>query len=366
MPADNSDNHTHSDSELEKYNYFLPNEFIAQSPAVPRDHSKLLIAVKQKNQAKQDKSERIQTIHTQFFNLIDYLNSGDVLVINETKVSQARLTGKKDTGGRVEVILEKKLAKSNQWQCRIKGNKVREGTGLVFEKARGEVLEKSEDKFAVRFEDLKKERSTMPLPPYIKNKVRERDYQTVYANVRQQGSLAAPTAGLHFTTELLEKIKQKGVRIAKVCLHISFSTFLPVRNIQSHKTGLEEYEITKENAGIINKAIKNDKAGNRGRLIAVGTTTLKTLETVAHKHGKIVPDKGCSDLFIKPGFEFKSGVDAMITNFHLPKSSLLLLVSAFFGRENILNLYQQAIKKNYRFYSLGDAMFLVNENKHPQ
>lgn len=320
---------------LEDYNYDLPKEMIAQEVFKPRDHCKLLVL-----------REKIE--HKKFFEIVDYLEKGDVLVLNETKVSLAKLIGKKATGGKVEVILTKDLG-GNEFECRIKGSHIQEGTELIFNEDKCKVVERKEDIFFIKFEKkINQKNLILPTPPYVKKKVPEEDYQTVFA--KREGSLAAPTAGLHFTEELLEKIKAKGVKIAKIKLDISYETFLPVRDVKTHSTGKEAFEIDAENAKIINS----------GSIVAVGTTVVKCLESAEWKDGKISPSKGVSEIFIKPGHVFKAKIKAMVTNFHLPKSSLLLLTCAYAGRERILKAYNEAVKENYRFYSLGDAMMIFS------
>ncbi|MBW2963388.1 tRNA preQ1(34) S-adenosylmethionine ribosyltransferase-isomerase QueA [Candidatus Woesearchaeota archaeon] len=320
---------------LEDYDYDLPKEMIAQEVFRPRDHCKLLVL-------------RDGIEHKKFFEVVDYFDEGDVLVLNETKVSAAKLVGQKSTGGKVEVILTGE--KDGVYEGRIKGSKIKEGTELVFGDLKGVVVKRDNDIFFIKFDNkLDKKNLIVPTPPYVKKEVPEEDYQTVYA--KEEGSLAAPTAGLHFTEELLEKIKAKGVKIAKIKLDISYETFLPVRDIESHSTGKEAFEIDAKNAAIINS----------GKIIAVGTTVVKCLESADWENRKVLPSKGVSEIFIKPGHEFKSDIKAMITNFHLPKSSLLLLAAAYAGRERILAAYEEAVRKNYRFYSLGDAMMIFKQ-----
>jgi S-adenosylmethionine:tRNA ribosyltransferase-isomerase len=260
-------------------------------------------------------------------------------------VSLAKLVGKKSTGGKVEVILVKE--KDGVYECRIKGSKIKEGTELVFKENKAILTKRNNDVFYLKFDKkINKENLIIPTPPYVKREVPEEDYQTVYA--KKEGSLAAPTAGLHFTDELLEKIKKKGVKIAKIKLDISYETFLPVRDVETHSTGKEYFEIDEENAAIINS----------GKMVCVGTTVVKCLESAEWKDGKVLPSKGVSEIFIKPGHKFKANIKAIITNFHLPKSSLLLLTCAYVDKEKILKAYQEAIKNNYRFYSLGDATLI--------
>ncbi|MBW2982144.1 tRNA preQ1(34) S-adenosylmethionine ribosyltransferase-isomerase QueA [Candidatus Woesearchaeota archaeon] len=326
--------------KLSDFDYNLPKEFIAQFPVSPRDNSKLMIINKKIH-------------HKKFYNILDYLNKGDVLVVNETKVIPAKLTGKKTTGAKVELIIEE--IDKNKYKCRIKATNPRVGNKLIFNKYKAEIIDQDEDHFTVEFdEDVNKIMGSigqLPLPPYVKRKLEKNSqYQTVYSN--KKGSIAAPTAGLHFTKRLLSKIKKKGIRIAKVTLHVDFGTFLPVRNINKKTLHKEYFEINKKNADIINK--------RKGRLFVVGTTSVRTLES-ANKNNKIIPKKGETEIFIKPGYKFKTKIDGLITNFHLPKSTLLMLVSAFTGRKKILSAYKLAVKNKYRFFSFGDAMLILNK-----
>ena len=346
--------------ELNEFDYELPDELIAQRAVTPRDHSKLMVL----------KNGKIE--HKHFYEIIDYLSEGDVLVVNHTKVAKAKIKGRKETGGKVEIILENEsIIKSLQepadkFLCRIKGSNVKPSVKIIFDSTSNtgyipdnfycEVLNKENDVFTIKFN--KKLSSAiidkyfkLPLPPYIKQDIREEDeYQTVYSTVT--GSVAAPTAGLHFTNDLLRKIEAKGVIIARVCLHVGFGTFLPIRNkIKEHKMHAEYYEIDEENAKKINE--------RKGKLYLVGTTTVRVIESVADNNGIVHARHGTTDIFIYPGYKFKVNFDGLITNFHLPKSTLLLLVSAYYGKEKILNAYNIAVQNKYRFYSLGDAMFLV-------
>ena len=328
--------------ELESYNYGLPSHLIAQSALHPRDHCKLLVL---------PADGKIE--HHKFYEIVDYLQPGDVLVVNETKVKPAKLIGKKESGGKVEVILTRER-KPLVFECRIKGSNIKVGSILRFSQTQAEVLARDNDIFIIVFTqqpaapDLQ-----LPTPPYVKQPIPEQDYQTVFA--RHAGSLAAPTAGLHFTSGLLKRVRQKGVEIAKIRLDISYETFLPVRDLATHATGKEYFELDEKNAEKINRA---------QRIIAVGTTVVKCLESCEWKKGKngkqkeVVPTTGYSQLFIRPGYRFKAPIAALITNFHFPKSSLLLLTCALGGRERILRAYEAAIKNNYRFYSLGEGMML--------
>ena len=337
------------------YHYDLPEELIAQTPMEPRDHSRMLVF-----------DRNTQTItHKHFFDVIDYLNEGDVLVVNNTRVIPARLFGTKvSTGAKAEVfLLEKK--QENVWKVLLKpARKLKPSTVVQFDEnfscevleqyQMGEALVKFCEKKGTFEENLLRV-GTMPLPHYIHEKLKDRErYQTVYNKI--EGSSAAPTAGLHFTPELLEKIKQKGVKVVSVLLHVGLGTFRPVseENILNHDMHTEHYEITQETADIINTAKKN---GNK--IIAVGTTSVRTLESVAQKFGgELKADVGETKIFIYPGFEWKI-VDHLITNFHLPESTLIMLVSSFCGIENTLNFYNEAVRQKYRFYSFGDSCLIL-------
>jgi len=328
--------------ELNDFDYELPKELIAQEPAKRREESRLMVL---------HRNNEIE--HLTFKDIIKFLSPGDVLVLNETKVLRAKLVGKKETGGKVELIVEKKLD-DFLCQCRIKASKPRIGNVLQFGGVKARIVDKREDLFFVRFDEeinyILDKMAVLPTPPYIKKPVNYNRYQTVFA--KKEGSLAAPTAALHFSEELLKKIENKGIRIAKICLHISFGTFLKVRaeQIEKKKLHSEYFEISKEAAEIINN--------RKGRLFAVGTTVVRALESAADKQGEIKAVKKSTELFIMPGYKFKSGIDALITNFHLPKSSLLMLVCAFAGKERIMEAYREAIKRRYRFFSFGDAMLV--------
>ncbi len=343
--------------ELLKSTYFydLPQELIAQSPLEPRDHSRLLCFNR--------KSGKV--FHKHFYDILDFLKSGDVLVINNTKVLPARLYGfKETTGAKIEVLLQKRI-NLTEWEVLIKpAKRVDVGTKIVFnQNIECVVVEKGEyggckvdfsyDKKKT-FEEHLMEIGTMPLPPYIKEKLKNQNrYQTVYAKV--EGSSAAPTAGLHFTQELLEKIKAKGVEICEVLLHVGLGTFRPVKedNILNHEMHSEYFEISKAVADKINTA----KSEGR-RIIAVGTTTVRVLESGVDEDGKLIPQKRETKIFIYPPYKFKM-VDALITNFHLPESTLIMLVSAFVGDiDKTLELYKTAVSEKYRFFSFGDAMFI--------
>jgi S-adenosylmethionine:tRNA ribosyltransferase-isomerase len=342
---------------LKDFDYHLPKALIAQFPLEQRDNSRIMIL----NRA----TKEIE--HKRFLHLPEYLQEGDVLVLNDTKVIPARLYGKKDTGGKIEVLL---LSKANgadsRWHCLINAHKsVKPHQEIQFDGClKGEVVEKREGgSFAIqflsgeRFEEMLEKVGTTPLPPYIKrngagNGIDRERYQTVYAD--KKGAVAAPTAGLHFTEKLLKKIEEKGVKIGFITLHVGWGTFQPLRvqTIEEHTMHAEEYEIGYETADLINQA-----KGYGRRIIAVGTTTVRTLECATRK-GKVYPGKGKCDLFIYPGYRFRV-VDTLITNFHLPKSTLILLVSAFASKDLIFSAYQEAIEKGYRFYSYGDAMMIM-------
>ena len=338
--------------KTDDFDYFLPEELIAQTPLKQRDHSRLLILDRKTGEIN----------HERFDNIINYLNSGDVLVINNTKVIPARLIGnKEETDAVIEVLLLKDLGEDT-WECLCKpAKRVKIGTIINFNNIlKLECIYVGEDgirhfKFiynGILMEILDK-LGEMPLPPYIHEKLKDKDrYQTVYA--KYEGSAAAPTAGLHFTKELLNKIKEKGIIIEEVTLHVGLGTFRPVQvdDVTKHKMHSEFYRMTKETADVLNKAKKEKR-----RIIAVGTTTTRTLETIMSLYGEFKECAGNTDIFIYPGFKFKA-IDALITNFHLPKSTLVMLVSAFSSKENILNAYNEAVKEKYRFFSFGDAMFI--------
>ncbi len=339
--------------------YFdLPEELIAQTPIKDRSSSRLMVLDR--------KSGKIE--HKHFWDITDYLNKGDCLVINETKVIPARLIGaREDTGTRVEILLLRRLT-DNKWETLVyPGKKARPGKVIVFGdgELKAEVKDIVEDgnrivEFSYKgiFEEILDKLGQMPLPPYIKEKLEDKDrYQTVYA--KNTGSAAAPTAGLHFTKELLEKIEQKGIDIARLTLHVGLGTFRPVKeeNVLEHKMHSEYYMIDEENANKINNARKKG-----GRIIAVGTTSTRTLESVAQDNGYIPAKSGQTDIFIYPGYKFKA-IDGLITNFHLPESTLIMLVSAFSTRENVLAAYKEAVEEKYRFFSFGDAMYIGDLNR---
>ena len=337
--------------------YDLPKELIAQTPLEPRDSSRLLVLDREK-----------QTLeHKHFYDIIDYLNEGDLLVANDSRVLPARIYGIKDeTGAKVEFLLLKQIA-NNRWETLCKpGKKAKVGTKFSFGNGilRATVVEVKDDGNRIVDFDCEENFFTtldkigqMPLPPYITAELKDKErYQTVYSH--ELGSAAAPTAGLHFTTELMDRIKAKGVKIAYVTLHVGLGTFRPVKvdDVTKHKMHSEHYEVPEETAKLINETKKNG-----GRVIAVGTTSCRTLESVAAMYGEIKPCEGFTAgkrrYFIYPGFEFKV-LDGLITNFHLPESTLIMLVSAFAGYDFIMNAYKEAVKEKYRFFSFGDAMFI--------
>lgn len=333
--------------------YDLPQELIAQTPIEPRDASRLMVLNK--------KTGEIE--HRIFRDLIEYLTDKDCLILNNTRVIPARIFGtKEETGAYVEFLLLTQK-ENDVWECLCKpGKRAKIGTKFDFGggKLRGEVIDVQEDgNRIVRFScdgnifAVLDEIGQMPLPPYIKEKLENKErYQTVYS--RELGSAAAPTAGLHFTPEMLEKIKAKGVKIGYVTLHVGLGTFRPVKveDVTKHKMHTEHYHMPAETAELINETKKNG-----GRVIAVGTTSCRTIESVAAKNGCICEDDDNTSIFIYPGFEFKC-MDALITNFHLPESTLIMLVSAFAGFDNIMNAYHTAVEEKYRFFSFGDAMFI--------
>ena len=342
---------------LDDFNYNLPEELIAKYPTEKRDEAKMLVVDKITG----------DMVHKHFYDFIDYLNPDDVLILNNTKVIPARLLGKKETGANIEIFLTRYLG-NNDWQAIIRNSKrLKDGDIVtisdilkVLIKKKGEANNDGNiPEHLVELiysngsmEEILNKTGKIPLPPYIQREVEEKDkedYQTVYAKV--SGSVAAPTAGLHFTNEILEKIEKKGIKIAYVTLNVGLGTFLPVKtnDINNHKMHTESYFIPKETADIINN--------KKGSLVAVGTTSLRCLEANFKKFGKIKEGYDETDIFICPPYNFKV-VDKLLTNFHLPKSTLLMLVSAFSSREIILNAYNEAIKNNYRFFSYGDCTFL--------
>lgn len=338
---------------LHDYYYDLPEELIAQDPLEDRSSSRLMVLDKETGNVE----------HHVFKEIIDYLNPGDCLVINDTKVLPARLYGNKvGTDAKIEVLLLKRREK-DVWETLVKpGKKCKPGTVINFGDGilTGEVIDVVEEgnrliKFNYEgiFEEVLDRLGEMPLPQYITHKLKDKSrYQTVYA--KYEGSAAAPTAGLHFTKELLEKIREKGVKIAHVTLHVGLGTFRPVKvdNILEHHMHSEFYMVDEEDANLINTCKENG-----GRIISVGTTSTRTLETVTDENGVVHEGSGWTQIFIYPGYKFKA-IDCLITNFHLPESTLIMLVSALAGREKVLNAYEIAVKEKYRFFSFGDAMFI--------
>lgn len=342
---------------LDDFNYNLPEELIAKYPTEKRDEAKMLVVGKITG----------NIVHKHFYDFVDYLNPNDVLILNNTKVIPARLLGKKETGANIEIFLTRYLGE-NDWQAIIRNSKrLKDGDIVIISDILKVLIKKKGEanndgnipEHLVELiysngsmEDILNKTGKIPLPPYIQREAEEKDkedYQTVYAKV--SGSVAAPTAGLHFTNEILEKIEKKGIKIAYVTLNVGLGTFLPVKtnNINNHKMHTESYFIPKETADIINN--------KKGSLVAIGTTSLRCLEANFKKFGKIKEGYDETDIFIYPPYDFKV-VDKLLTNFHLPKSTLLMLVSAFSSREIILNAYNEAIKNNYRFFSYGDCTFL--------
>ena len=336
----------------EDFDYNLPEELIAQHPADKRDFSRLMV-VDRKTGKREDKH---------FYDIIDYLNEGDLLVMNDTRVIPARLFGHREgKEEEIEVFLLENI-EDDKWEVLVRpGKKMKIGTKCIFsDELSLEVIDIKEDgnrvvKFFYDgiFQEILDRLGNMPLPPYIKEKLKDKErYQTVYS--KNPGSVAAPTAGLHFTKELLKKIEEKGVKLAYITLNVGLGTFRPVKvdDVKNHKMHSEFYQISKETADLINETKKNNK-----RIISTGTTTTRTLESVYKKNGQIKEDSGWTDIFIYPGFEFNV-IDCQITNFHLPKSTLIMLVSALASKEIILDAYKDAVDKKYRFFSFGDAMFL--------
>ena len=339
--------------KVEDFDYELPEELIAQTPIEKRDESRLLVLDKENGNIE----------HKKFYNIIDYLEEGDTLVLNDTKVLPARLIGvKEETNAVIEVLLLKNI-KDNEWECLVKpARRIKEGTIVSFGdgKLKAKCI-KELDEGLRHFEliyngillEILEELGTMPLPPYIHEKLEDQSrYQTVYA--KNIGSSAAPTAGLHFTKELLKQIEDMGVDIVYVTLHVGLGTFRPVEvdDITKHHMHSEYYLLSKESADKLNKAKKEHR-----NIYAVGTTSTRVLETIASKYNEFKECSGNTDIFIYPGYTFKA-IDGLITNFHLPKSTLIMLVSALAGKDNIMNAYKHAIDNNYRFFSFGDAMFI--------
>lgn len=336
------------------FNFALPPELIAQDPLEDRSSSRLMVLDRKTG----------QITHRIFHDITDYLHPGDCLVINDTKVIPARLIGQKEeTGAQIEILLLKRK-ENDVWETLVKpGKKCRPGAKVVFGNGelRAEILEVLPDgnrlvQFSYEgiFEEVLDRLGQMPLPPYITHKLKDRNrYQTVYA--KYEGSAAAPTAGLHFTRELLKQIEDMGVHIARVTLHVGLGTFRPVKveNVLEHHMHSEYYHVSEEAANLINATKKKGE-----RIISVGTTSTRTLESVADEDGIIHPGSGNTEIFIYPGYRFKA-IDCLITNFHLPESTLLMLVSALAGKEHILAAYEEAVRERYRFFSFGDAMFII-------
>ena len=334
--------------------YFeLPEELIAQYPLEKRDSSRLMVLDK--------KTGEIE--HRKFHDILEYLNEGDTLVLNNTRVLPARLIGEKEeTGGKIEFLLLKRI-EGDKWECLAKpGRKAKVGTVFTFGEGKLKAIVREigeegnriiEFKYDGIFEQVLDELGQMPLPPYIHEKLEDKErYQTVYS--KEKGSAAAPTAGLHFTEDLLKEIKDKGVNIAYLTLHVGLGTFRPVKvdDVNNHVMHSEYYHLDKENAELINKTKEAGK-----RVIAVGTTSSRTLETIGDENGRVREQSGWTDIFIYPGYKFKI-VDNLITNFHLPESTLIMLVSALAGQDNIMKAYNTAVKEKYRFFSFGDSMFI--------
>lgn len=338
--------------KTEDFNYYLPEELIAQTPLKNRDESRLMVLDKTTGEIE----------HKHFYDIIDYLEEGDVLVLNDTKVLPARLHGiKESTGSHIEILMLKEL-ESDSWECLAKpAKRISVGDTIDFggllKSTCIQVKEEGIRTFKLSYQGILYEildkLGEMPLPPYIHEKLKDKDrYQTVYA--KEVGSAAAPTAGLHFTPELLDKIAKKGIKIEYITLHVGLGTFRPVtsENVLDHQMHSEYYIMSKETADTLNEAKKN---GNM--IVSVGTTSTRTLETVVNLYGEFKECSGWTNIFIYPGYKFKA-IDYLITNFHLPKSTLVMLVSALAGRENILNAYNIAVKERYRFFSFGDAMLI--------
>jgi S-adenosylmethionine:tRNA ribosyltransferase-isomerase len=339
--------------KTDDFDYELPEHLIAQTPLKDRASSRLLILDKDTGNIE----------HKHFHDIIDYLNEDDILVLNDTKVLPARLIGtKENTGAVIEILLLKNI-ENDDWECLVKpARRVKEGTIVAF--GNGELKAKciKEEDEGIRiftllytgilYEILDK-LGDMPLPPYIHEKLKDKDrYQTIYA--KNPGSAAAPTAGLHFTEDLINKIKEKSIKMLFITLHVGLGTFRPVNveDVTKHKMHSEYYQMNRDVADTLNTAKKRGK-----RIISVGTTTTRTLETIVNKYGDFRECSGWTDIFIYPGYEFKA-IDALITNFHLPKSTLIMLVSALAGKENIMNAYKEAVREEYRFFSFGDSMFI--------
>ena len=339
--------------KTDDFDFYLPEELIAQTPLEKRDSSRLLVLDKETGEIN----------HRHFTDIIDYMEKGDTLVLNDTKVMPARLYGvKEETGAVIEVLLLKAEG-DNVWECLTKpAKRIKEGTIILFGDGKLkaeciEVLDEGIRKFKLEYKgilyEILDELGEMPLPPYIHEKLKDKDrYQTVYA--KNIGSAAAPTAGLHFTNDLLKKVKEKGVNIVYITLHVGLGTFRPVNveDVTKHKMHSEYYVMNEDVADLLNNTRKNGH-----KIIAVGTTSTRTLETIMSLYGEFKACSGWTDIFIYPGYEFK-GIDYLITNFHLPKSTLVMLVSALAGKDNIMRAYEEAVKEKYRFFSFGDSMII--------
>ncbi len=339
--------------KVEDFDYYLPEKLIAQTPLEKRDTSRLMVLDKTTGKIE----------HKHFYNIVDYLEEGDTLVLNDTKVLPARLIGEKEeTKAVIEILLLKNIS-GDDWECLVKpARRIKVGTIVTFGSGKLKAKCIKEEPEGIRhftliydgiLMEILEHLGTMPLPPYIHEKLKDQSrYQTVYA--KEIGSAAAPTAGLHFTKELLEQLTKKGVNIAYITLHVGLGTFRPVSvdKVEEHEMHSEYYQMTKETAELLKKTKENKK-----RIIAVGTTSTRTLETIMTKYNEFTECSGWTNIFIYPGYKFKA-IDALITNFHLPKSTLVMLVSALAGRENILNAYKTAVQEEYRFFSFGDAMLI--------
>lgn len=339
--------------DVKEFDYYLPEELIAQHPLEERDSSRLMVLDKETGCIE----------HKTFHDIIDYLNFGDTLVLNNTRVMPARLIGEKEkSGGKIEFLLLKRV-EGDKWECLAKpGKSAREGRRFTFGdgKLKAEVVEVKEDGNRIVefhydgiFEEVLDSLGEMPLPPYIHEKLEDKErYQTVYS--KEEGSAAAPTAGLHFTKELLKRIEDKGVNVVYLTLHVGLGTFRPVKaeKLEEHEMHSEFYHLSKETADSINAT---KKRGNK--VVAVGTTSVRTLETIGDENGEVKEQSGWTSIFIYPGYKFKI-VDRLITNFHLPQSTLVMLVSTLAGKEHIMNAYKEAVNEKYRFFSFGDAMFI--------
>lgn len=339
--------------KVEDFDYYLPEKLIAQTPLEKRDASRLMVLDK--------KTGKIE--HKHFYDIINYLEEGDTLVLNDTKVLPARLIGEKEeTKAVIEILLLKNIA-GDDWECLVKpARRIKVGTVVTFGMGKLKAKCIKEEPEGIRhftliyngiLMEILEQLGTMPLPPYIHEKLKDQSrYQTVYA--KEIGSAAAPTAGLHFTKKLLGQLKEKGINIAYITLHVGLGTFRPVSvdKVEEHEMHSEYYQMSKETAELLNKTKENNK-----RIVAVGTTSTRTLETIMTKYNEFRECSGWTNIFIYPGYKFKA-IDALITNFHLPKSTLVMLVSALAGRENILSAYKIAVQEEYRFFSFGDAMLI--------